>query len=134
MKLSKAEITSIVITVMFIFLAASVTLWDHSSDSVTVSFENMDSADDKAMASPAANAVSQQVNVPISPININTATVEELCSLPGIGEVLAGKITEYRGQNGQFKSIDEIMNVSGIGVAKFEKIKTYITVIQAGGE
>lgn len=61
-------------------------------------------------------------------ININTATENELNSLPGIGPSIASKIVTYRKTNGKFKSIDEIKNVSGIGEAKFEKIKDYIFI------
>ncbi|MBU5440005.1 helix-hairpin-helix domain-containing protein [Tissierella sp. MSJ-40] len=62
-----------------------------------------------------------------SKVNINTCTKEELMSLPGIGEVTASKIIEYR-DNNIFRSIDDIKNVSGIGEKKFEGIKEMITV------
>lgn len=61
-------------------------------------------------------------------ININTATKEELMTISGIGETKADDIIKYRESNGNFKSIDEIKNVSGIGDSLFEKIKDYITV------
>lgn len=61
-------------------------------------------------------------------ININKATQTELEQLPGIGPSTALKIIEYRKTNGKFKSIEDIKNVSGIGEAKYEKIKDYITV------
>ena len=61
-------------------------------------------------------------------ININTATKEELDTLPGIGQATAQKIIEYRKENGKFKSIDELKNVSGIGESKFQKIKDLICV------
>ena len=61
-------------------------------------------------------------------ININTASKEELETLPGIGEVLAQRIIDYRRTNGYFKSIEEIKEVSGIGEKKFEAIKDLITV------
>lgn len=60
-------------------------------------------------------------------ININTCTKEELITLPGIGEVIAGRIVDYRSAN-QFKNIDDIKSVSGIGDKKFEGIKELITV------
>ncbi len=61
-------------------------------------------------------------------ININTATKEELMTLNGIGEVKAQAIIEYRNTNGNFKSIEEIEKVKGIGNAVFAKIKNYITI------
>ena len=60
-------------------------------------------------------------------ININTATLEELMSINGLGEAKAKAIIKYRGENGYFKIIDDLLNVSGIGEALFEKIKEYIT-------
>ena len=61
-------------------------------------------------------------------ININTATEEELDTLPGIGPSTASKIIDYRKENGKFKSVEEIKEVSGIGDAKYEKIKKLITI------
>ena len=61
-------------------------------------------------------------------ININTASKEELMTLPGIGEVRAEEIINYRSNNGSFKTIDDIKNVSGIGEELFEEIKANITV------
>ena len=61
-------------------------------------------------------------------ININTADEKQLDTLPGIGPSTASKIIEYRKEKGKFKSIEEIKEVSGIGDAKFEKIKNLIKV------
>lgn len=60
-------------------------------------------------------------------ININTATLEELMSINGLGEAKAKAIIKYREENGYFKIIDDLLNVSGIGEALFEKFKEYIT-------
>ena len=61
-------------------------------------------------------------------VNINTATLDELMSLSGVGESKAKAIISYREENGNFKSIEEIKNVSGIGDALFDKIRGEITV------
>lgn len=62
------------------------------------------------------------------PININTASVETLVTLPGIGEVKAQAIIDYRTENGPFTSLEAIQSVTGIGPATFEKIKDLITI------
>lgn len=61
-------------------------------------------------------------------VNINTAEVWLLGSLPGIGETLAQRIVDYRIVNGYFQSIDDLKQVDGIGASVFEKIKDKITV------
>jgi len=61
-------------------------------------------------------------------ININTATVEQLDTLPSIGPVTAQSIVTYRQQHGPFQHIEDIMNVPGIGPVTFEKIQNFITV------
>ncbi len=61
-------------------------------------------------------------------INLNKATKEELMTLPGVGEAKAESIIEYRNENGGFKSIEEIMQISGIKEGLFEKIKDLIKV------
>ena len=63
-------------------------------------------------------------------ININTATAKELEALPGIGEALALRIVAYREEHGNFSSVAELLNVTGIGQVKLEAIMDLIT---AGG-
>jgi competence protein ComEA len=66
--------------------------------------------------------------VPGGQVNINTATLAELEILPRIGPAIAQRIIDYRTQNGPFNTIEEIMNVRGIGPATFAQIKDRITV------
>lgn len=61
-------------------------------------------------------------------VNINTANLVELQTLSGIGPSLAQRIIDFRAQNGPFKQIEDIMNVSGIGEKRFEQLKNHITV------
>lgn len=61
-------------------------------------------------------------------ININDATIQELDTLPGVGEATANKIVNYREEKGKFNSIEEIKNVNGIGDKKYEELKNLISI------
>lgn len=61
-------------------------------------------------------------------VNVNTATADQLDTLPGIGEVLAQAIIDHRTENGPFTSVDQIVDVSGIGDATLEKLRPLVTV------
>lgn len=65
---------------------------------------------------------------PEEPININTATEEQLTELPRIGEVTAARIVKWREENGPFGSTEELMNVQGIGERLYERIRPHVTV------
>lgn len=67
-------------------------------------------------------------SVSMEKINLNTASAEQLESLPGIGPASAKNILEYREKVGKFNRIEEIINVKGIGEKKFLKIKNRLTV------
>jgi competence protein ComEA len=67
-------------------------------------------------------------------VNLNTATMEQLQTLPGVGPATAQRILEYRQQNGSFKKIEELMNVRGIGEASFLKLKALVTISAARTE
>lgn len=64
----------------------------------------------------------------IEKININTATKEQLCEIPGVGESIAQSIIEYRKDNGKFKNIDELLNVSGIGEKDYIGMTAFVTI------
>ncbi len=63
----------------------------------------------------------------LTAVNLNSATIEELENLPGVGQTTAQKIIEYRQQH-RFDKIEDVMNVKGIGKAKFQKMKNYLEI------
>ena len=75
-----------------------------------------------------ASAAAGSATAPGAPVNINTASLEELDALSGVGPATAQKIIDYRLASGPFKTVDDIKNVSGIGDAKFAAMKDSITV------
>jgi competence protein ComEA len=93
-----------------------------------------------AIALSAATAGAQErANAPKTtaaaqvPVNLNTATADQLATIPGIGTKTAERIIAYRQKNGGFKKIEELMNVKGVGEKSFLKLKTLITVAQKPG-
>ncbi|MCI6921487.1 MAG: helix-hairpin-helix domain-containing protein [Lachnospiraceae bacterium] len=82
------------------------------------------------MDSPLQNVVTQsgETGAPSGLVNLNTASEEQLCTLPGIGSSKARSIIAYREEHGSFDRIESVMNVAGIKDGLFQKIKAYITV------
>lgn len=80
---------------------------------------------------PTPAPVGGEVGVGVSTgglVNVNTATAIDLETLPGVGEVIAQAIIDYRTQNGPFSSVDQLLDVTGIGDATLENIRELVTV------
>jgi competence protein ComEA len=65
---------------------------------------------------------------PTAKVNLNTASVEQLTTLPGVGPKLAARIVEYRQKSGTFRSTQELMNVKGVGEKNFAKIEAWLSI------
>lgn len=61
-------------------------------------------------------------------VNLNTATLDQLDALPGVGPVLAQRILDWRAEHGGFRSVDDLNSVSGIGDTSFAKLRPLVTV------
>jgi competence protein ComEA len=68
---------------------------------------------------------------PTSKVNLNTASVQQLTTLPGVGPQLAARIVEYRQKSGTFRSTQELINVQGVGEKNFAKIEPWLSVGEA---
>src|SRR5229473_783554 len=79
-----------------------------------------------AAFSPALPAATKKP--PLKPVNINTATSEELQQVPGIGPATAEKILLMRKSYGAFKSVDDLLAIKGLGKKRLEKMRKYLTV------
>jgi competence protein ComEA len=82
----------------------------------------------------ATPAVAATEPAPADKIDLNSATVEQLDSLPGVGPTLAGRIVEYREEAGRFGTIEELLNVKGIGEKNFQKIEPLLKVTRPSGK
>jgi competence protein ComEA len=82
------------------------------------------SAQSKSTTAKTATAVATAA----APVNLNTASAEQLATIPGVGPKMAERIVDYRQKNGGFKKVEDLMNVSGVGEKSFLKIKPLITV------
>lgn len=78
--------------------------------------------------SPATLAAGQQSKGKPALVNVNTAELEELITLPGIGESYARRLIEYRKKHGPFERVEDLLNVRGIGDRTLERIRDRVTV------
>ena len=114
-----------VITLAAVFLAFclgfGVARWTQHTDGVTVRTARTVPAQTES-ALPSVPAASSPTGKPTE------ATAQELTTLPGIGEVLAQRIVDYREAHGSFQSVEELIAVEGIGEGKLEKLRELVTV------
>lgn len=75
---------------------------------------------------PSSRPRSERAKTPAKIVHLNTATEADLIQLPGIGPVLAKRILEYRRQVGGFKSVEQLLEVKGIGPKKLERLRPYV--------
>lgn len=122
-KFSNAPLIICGLVIAFIFFIAGFYFGKYfKQDSISISYEN---DPPQITVLQAGDKSSTEASVKI---NINEATVDELCELEGIGPVLADRIISYRNEKGDFEYTFEIMNVKGIGEAIYFDIKKLITV------
>lgn len=76
-----------------------------------------------AWANPAKTA-----SQPAAAIDLNTASAEELASIPGIGQALAGRIVELRDKEGPFRRVEDLLKVKGIGEKSLERLRPYVKI------
>lgn len=98
------------------------------SDGQKVYIPSIKDETEEYISESAGESVLEDEDVKDGKININTADIDLLQTINGVGESLASKIIDYRKQNGKFKSIEDLKNVSGIGDKKFEDIKDKVIV------
>jgi len=126
MSLTKAEKWVLAITAAFVLLTVGFRM---GRQSTPAEFSVRTSAESRALpAAETENSQSAEHGDIAEKININTADEDTLCTLNGIGEVLARRVIEYRETNGPFSAVEDIMNVSGIGSATLAKISEKICV------
>jgi competence protein ComEA len=79
------------------------------------------------LALSGAPVLAAEAKAPAGKVNINTASAEQLEELPGVGAKLAARIVEYRQKSGGFKSVQELMNVRGVGEKNLAKLQPHLT-------
>ena len=118
MKFSKAEWAALAVTGLTLTALAATTLGTGGGDYV-ISGAHLP----QATASEPA-----RVFLPDEPVDLNTATLDQLLPLPGVGETKAQAILDYRAANGPFAARSDLLNVPGVGQATLDDLAPYITL------
>lgn len=115
------------ITLLFVVFTAGYFLGNSQKKSqLTVSVSKVIPAASQETEYQLAGSV--KPDTPHFPVSINHASKEELSALPGIGDVLAQRILDYRAAHGYFRSVEELLNVEGIGKKRLEEILDLIVI------
>lgn len=133
MKLTPVERISLIVTALALFAMAGFFLGSGGAgigDQVATQRITVDRSPAEPPSSPAAPAsASPSPSAEITLLlNINTATVQQLQTLPGIGAVKAQAIVDYREEHGPFRYVEDLRSVRGIGESILESVMDYITV------
>lgn len=119
--MKKGIFSLLLVTAAFVCVMTGVLIGRHTSGNLYSFHEQR--------AAQAHVPLEAETEPAVSPkLDINTATAAELADLPGIGDILASRIIDYRNENGQFSSVDDLALIEGIGEKKVDAIREYITV------
>lgn len=134
-KWTKTEAALLVLTLLFLTCTAAVWMHQRTDDGGSYVIRAVGTVQQEEAPEEGAEDA-PEVPVPLeptadTPLNINTATASELCMLPGIGEVLAGRIVADREEKGPFTEKSDLMRVSGIGEGIYGNVEDLITVGEA---
>lgn len=116
--MKKAAVILLSITAAFLCMIAGVMIGRFTSQSQTTIVPGRDYI---VQTDP-------NVSVATGKLDINTATLKQLTDIPGIGQVIAQRILDYIEENGEFRSLDELLNVKGIGESRLQQLQEYLTV------
>lgn len=126
---SKAEKVALALCAIFVVFCAGWFAGGLRRDgSYTVTSDALFPADATDAPTPRPTFVSDV------PVDLNTAALDDLTALPGIGEAKAQAILDYRREHGPFRRVEDVMKVKGIGEGIFQQLEPYITLTPEGGQ
>lgn len=127
--MKRAEHLLLILPLLFLAFCGGYFLGSAQSDrGVSITTSPPQQTQPRESISTAATDEAQTTEAAPGLININTATVEELVTLPGVGETIARNIVDYRQTHGAFTTIEQLDEVPGIGEKRLEQIRNYITL------